>query len=155
MSNQLTAEIQRANSLTTVRKSATVYHDEIDPQNFTDDDNNIHCLKAAQGKGWASEKKPPQAVCVGCDGNHPQATCRFKNVNCQCCGKKGHLARVCRAAQPAAVLPARQPYAKTSAQTAKAGRRLFFHNKNSRQAKSVIGQASLARKKKIHLIVKL
>lgn len=56
MSNQSMAEIQRANSPTAVRKSATVYHNEIEPEDLTDDDNDIQCLKAAQGKGWASEK---------------------------------------------------------------------------------------------------
>ena len=34
--------------------------------------------------------------CYRCGDKHNAADCRFKNVECHKCGKKGHIARVCR-----------------------------------------------------------
>lgn len=51
MSNQSTAEIQKTNSPSATRKSITVHHDELDPEEVTNDDD-IHHLKTAQGKGF-------------------------------------------------------------------------------------------------------
>ena len=34
--------------------------------------------------------------CYRCGGNHLATDCRFRTAECHTCGKKGHLARVCR-----------------------------------------------------------
>ncbi|KAG8127996.1 hypothetical protein E2320_014864, partial [Naja naja] len=58
-------------------------------------------MMVAPGKGRVGEKKHPQTCCSGFGGNHLRANCRFKNVNSLHCGKKGHLAIVCKASQTA------------------------------------------------------
>ncbi|XP_053686302.1 uncharacterized protein K02A2.6-like [Sabethes cyaneus] len=40
----------------------------------------------------AGESRP----CNGCGGQHLRNQCRFRNVWCNACGKKGHIAKVCR-----------------------------------------------------------
>ncbi|KAG8141386.1 hypothetical protein E2320_007012, partial [Naja naja] len=52
-------------------------------------DDNIHRLKTASGKYWQSTKIAQAQSCIG-----------FKNAICQRCGKRGHLARKCRAILP-------------------------------------------------------
>ncbi|CAF1098698.1 unnamed protein product [Adineta steineri] len=38
--------------------------------------------------------------CDGCGGtNHTRASCKYREVICNCCKKKGHLERVCRQRQ--------------------------------------------------------
>ena len=37
--------------------------------------------------------------CYRCGGKHASAECRFKEVDCHKCGKKGHIAKVCRSKQ--------------------------------------------------------
>ena len=40
---------------------------------------------------------PPKSVeCYRCGANHYATQCRFQGAECQKCGKKGHLAKVCR-----------------------------------------------------------
>ena len=34
--------------------------------------------------------------CYRCGGNHHQSNCRFREVECHSCKKKGHIAKVCR-----------------------------------------------------------
>ena len=34
--------------------------------------------------------------CYRCGGRHLARNCRFKEVDCYVCGKKGHIAKVCR-----------------------------------------------------------
>ena len=35
-------------------------------------------------------------TCYRCGGKHVATDCQFKEAECYCCGKKGHLAKVCR-----------------------------------------------------------
>ena len=35
-------------------------------------------------------------TCYRCGGNHHPSGCRFRDANCNYCGKKGHIAKVCR-----------------------------------------------------------
>ena len=44
------------------------------------------------------EKKELGGVieCYRCGGHHLTSVCQFKNSDCNACGKKGHIARVCR-----------------------------------------------------------
>lgn len=37
--------------------------------------------------------------CNGCGGQHNRNKCRFRDAVCNVCGKKGHLARVCRSTE--------------------------------------------------------
>ena len=39
-------------------------------------------------------------TCHRCGGNHQSNVCRFGFVNCRACGKKGHIAKVCRSSRP-------------------------------------------------------
>ena len=34
--------------------------------------------------------------CYRCGGNHSSNSCRFRSVTCRACGKRGHIAKVCR-----------------------------------------------------------
>lgn len=37
-----------------------------------------------------------QRTCAGCGEAHMRSQCRFRNAECNKCGKKGHISRVCR-----------------------------------------------------------
>ena len=41
-------------------------------------------------------KTPSSSQCSRCGAHHSPDTCRFKTVDCNHCGKRGHIARVCR-----------------------------------------------------------
>ncbi|XP_055605012.1 uncharacterized protein LOC129753241 [Uranotaenia lowii] len=36
------------------------------------------------------------SVCSGCGGDHARSQCKYRNAPCYRCGKKGHIAQVCR-----------------------------------------------------------
>lgn len=38
--------------------------------------------------------------CFSCGGDHLWASCKFKEAICRRCGRQGHIAKVCQAAQP-------------------------------------------------------
>lgn len=80
MSTRLTADIHRVQSPLAAKKqkqkkTIAVHHDKVDPEDVTDDDEDVNHFKTARGKSWATEKKPPQVSCV-------QAACKFKDVYC-------------------------------------------------------------------------
>ena len=53
----------------------------------------VHVVRSQPG---GAPPKSKTSQCYRCGGKHLAADCRFKEVNCNNCGKKGHLARVCR-----------------------------------------------------------
>lgn len=114
ISNQSTAAIQKSNS-PPLRRAVTVYHDNMERNESTNDEGEVCRLHSTKRQNPATEKK--QTAWVGC------AACRYKDTICQWCDRKGHLARVCCASQPAtfradqpttyhANQPASQPRAK-------------------------------------------
>ncbi len=53
--------------------------------------------RPAPKKPVEKEDAPWKTSCYRCGGtNHKQNDCRFRGQFCGCCGKKGHIARVCR-----------------------------------------------------------
>lgn len=119
-----------------------------------EEEDDIHCLKAAPGKGRSGEKKFPQIICVGCGRNHLRAACRFKNASCLRCGRKSHLARVYLDAQLAPMPPMGEKYPKRQQRyQPRQSKDCFTILKD--QAETVIGQASLSLWKKIFLTIQL
>ena len=45
--------------------------------------------------------------CYHCGGKHAAADCRYKNMDCHNCGKRGHLARMCRGRESNRAQPSR------------------------------------------------
>ena len=52
-------------------------------------------LKTSQLHG--QRRGPTTSSCYRCGGPHLASVCRFKDSECHYCGKKGHIAKVCRA----------------------------------------------------------
>ncbi|GBO23854.1 Transposon Ty3-G Gag-Pol polyprotein [Araneus ventricosus] len=53
-------------------------------------------------KSSSSQSKPGNAqsadvICYGCGGHHDRSSCKFRDVTCRFCKKKGHVERACRA----------------------------------------------------------
>lgn len=77
MSTQSTADIQKALSPFATRRTIAVNHDEVDPEDVTEEEEDVNHLKAAKGKGWTTKKKPRplQTACMDCGRNHPRTDC--------------------------------------------------------------------------------
>ncbi|XP_032072036.1 uncharacterized protein K02A2.6-like [Thamnophis elegans] len=88
---------QPANAFNTVTGQPDSESEESDAETYNED---INRLDEASRKSWQRQKSRPKSACSGCGGNHERAECRFRQALCQRCGRKGHIARVCRAAQP-------------------------------------------------------
>ncbi|KAG8136180.1 hypothetical protein E2320_009153 [Naja naja] len=85
LSNKSMVEVHGASSPVSEKKTLAVHQEEATEKDVDlPGDDDIHRLKTASG----------------CGGNHPRAACRFRTANCQRCGKRGHLARKCRAILP-------------------------------------------------------
>ncbi|GBO04308.1 Uncharacterized protein K02A2.6 [Araneus ventricosus] len=53
-------------------------------------------------KSSSSQSKPENAqsadvICYGCGGHHDRSSCKFRDVTCRFCEKKGHIELACRA----------------------------------------------------------
>eukprot|EP00731_Ephydatia_muelleri_P032474 Em0024g18a len=62
-------------------------------------DKNVADLQRPHPEAVHAVKRsgsPPQNLCYRCRGRHKASDCKFKGVECFCCGEKGHLARACR-----------------------------------------------------------
>ena len=58
-------------------------------------DNQV--LKLTNGTRKPEDKKADKPkVCYRCGGKHLASLCRFKSEDCHSCGKRGHIAKVCR-----------------------------------------------------------
>ena len=60
--------------------------------------SQVHSLRdrPSRKKAELPRKTPLSSQCYRCGANHSPDSCRFKTVDCNHCGKKGHIARVCR-----------------------------------------------------------
>lgn len=106
-----TAKIQRFQpTLIPATKSIMVNQQDGDELNKTEEE--ISHLKMNPSKHGGYSTKLPQAGSLECGGNHLRANCKFKATICRRCGKKDHLANVCRAT----LLSADQPHDRFSGQ---------------------------------------
>ena len=67
---------------------------------------DLHC--GSSHSSWTNRSRSaaprshqvlPLNPCYRCGGKHNPARCRYKEENCHFCGKKGHIARICRRRQ--------------------------------------------------------
>ena len=76
-------------------------------QVFESAEANARALGARSAPGPLQVAWTPQdgqdraapAACYRCGGQHLASRCRFRDAKCNRCGKKGHIARVCRSAK--------------------------------------------------------
>ena len=69
---------------------------------------NIH-NKSGTGKHSTNSSHPATVECYRCGGNHYATKCRFMEATCRTCGKKGHLARVCRSSAKGSFQTSKKP----------------------------------------------
>ena len=56
----------------------------------------VHTVQTQQQQQQARRPSPrADQLCYRCKGKHSSKTCRFKDVECRNCKKKGHIARAC------------------------------------------------------------
>ncbi len=77
----------------------------------------------------------PKTDCYRCGGQHKQQDCWFREVNCNSCGKGGHIARVCHSK----VKPQKKPWQKaTHNVTEEVVEELLNHVENKTQTPCVL-----------------
>ncbi len=59
-------------------------------------DGSIHIVTQTVAADAKSPRTYSGNPCPRCGGMHLPSTCHFKDADCRRCGKKGHIARVCR-----------------------------------------------------------
>ncbi|XP_060545241.1 uncharacterized protein K02A2.6-like [Pantherophis guttatus] len=96
MSDRSAAEMRRLPTALPATRCAAIHIGDACPDNLSDDEDEVNRLKAAGGNKRPPNKRLTSAPCLGCGEEHPRVFCRFKNAVCQRCGKRGHLAKVCR-----------------------------------------------------------
>ena len=69
---------------------------------------NMH-NKSGTGKHSTNSSHPARVECCRCGGNHYATICRFMEATCRTCGKKGHLARVCRSSAKGSFQTSKKP----------------------------------------------
>lgn len=103
-----------------------------------------------------SQKKSSLSPCTGCGGNHAHAFCHFKSVICCRCGKKGHLAKVCRAPSPSRDQPSGWPaYRRPPARAPRTREDCFAVIRDQPQPAIAVSQANVALGNKIYFNVHL
>lgn len=69
----------------------------------SDEEADVHRVCGTKGKSVGpSYKCSTGPECLSCGGDHQRTTCKFRDAICRCCGRWGHIARVCQSAQPQA-----------------------------------------------------
>ncbi|XP_060543046.1 uncharacterized protein K02A2.6-like [Pantherophis guttatus] len=108
-SQKSAAAMKKMKSGPPVKEEAAVHYERVESgSEEEDEEDEVHHLRADRKERQQGKR---EAWCSGCEGNHPRAECRFRDAICQRCEKKGHIARVCRASQPASrkTRPPRSP----------------------------------------------
>ena len=62
----------------------------------TTTDNEVFKFNNGTAKKSDNQKADKSKVCYRCGGKHLASLCRFKSEDCHSCGKRGHIAKVCR-----------------------------------------------------------
>lgn len=62
----------------------------------TADRNVLDLQKNGEAGLYQETSEKPDMECYRCGGKHPTSECRFKTAECHNCGKRGHIARVCK-----------------------------------------------------------
>ena len=104
MQRRLLAEedltFDKALQLVQAMESADQSASALTPDSGKADVNQVTYRKYRGGKpkqvDTPTRSKPPDGQCYRCAGEHSADNCRFKNVDCRYCGKRGHIARACR-----------------------------------------------------------
>lgn len=108
MSDRSASEIQQFQAVPApAGKPLSVHYEDSGQDESSDDEERVSRLTRSSSSVIRQKKaaaatlpKFTQDNCWGCGGNHRRADCRFKTAVCHRCGKRGHLSRVCRAANP-------------------------------------------------------
>lgn len=156
--DKMAAAIQKMGKTNGQPRATGVHQESWEPEESTDKDEDIHCLHFERRTGRPEMRERPP-MCAGCGENHPRANCRFWDATCQRCKRKGHIARACRATQPAMYQP-QQTMWQTESQV-KPQKAQFQKNshredraRDTKEAhQTTIGHSSGNKAKKIHIEV--
>ncbi|XP_058039420.1 uncharacterized protein LOC131198613 [Ahaetulla prasina] len=101
MADDSAAELQRhqRGSLTSDRPLG-VHHEDATQESSSEEEADVRRLNLRQRRQGDFPDKHLPNPCMGCGGDHARGDCKFKTAVCRRCGKRGHLARVCRATLP-------------------------------------------------------
>ena len=116
MQHRLLAEPEldydRAFKLVQASESADKSTQEMDKAAAANTSAGIHRMSQPSKKPESHGTEPTESSCYRCGGKHRANVCRFRTADCRYCGKKGHIARVCRSRLRAASSTKKTPSTK-------------------------------------------
>ena len=69
---------------------------QVPPSTAPTSNADVHRLPSERQRRQQKHSPTNPSPCYRCGGKHSASECRFRDVDCRYCGKKGHIARVCR-----------------------------------------------------------
>lgn len=154
MSDKSTTKMRGAHSAFPPAHPVTVHYEDDVSDDTPDEEPEVSHLKSVPGKK-APGKKTVTSACLGCGENHPRSLCCFKAAICWRCGKKGHLAKVCRAAVPEHPSSDQRSFRRPQRSPAKSGEDCFTICGDDATPVVSTCQVSSGFRKKIYLTVKI
>ncbi|XP_060543768.1 uncharacterized protein K02A2.6-like isoform X2 [Pantherophis guttatus] len=100
ISEKAAAAVSRAKGIHKIRSTTQSSTEDSAAGSESEEESTVHKVSRPPRRETA-QKSYKGERCASCRGDHPRASCKWRDATCRRCNRRGHIAEACRAEEPA------------------------------------------------------